>query len=176
MDGLPISPNALPLACQTLMKDVRMKMKSVLIAVASVAGFCCALPASAQFQKPDDAVKYRKAAFTVMATHFSRIGAMVQGKVPFDGAAAAANAEVVADLAKLPFAAFVDGTSGTEKGSPKASVWSERAKFDEGARALQSEAAKLAVAAKANNLDALKAAFGSTAKTCKSCHDSYRND
>ncbi len=152
------------------------KMKSVLIALASVAGLCSALPASAQFQKPEDAVKYRKAAFTVMGTHFGRIGAMVQGKAPFDGAAAAANAEIVADLAKLPFSAFVEGTSGTDKGSPKASVWSERAKFDEGARAMQSEVAKLAVAAKANNLDTLKAAFGSAAKTCKSCHDTFRND
>jgi hypothetical protein len=32
--------------------------------------------AAAQFQKPEDAVKYRKAAFTVMAAHFGRIGAM----------------------------------------------------------------------------------------------------
>lgn len=153
-----------------------MKLKSILITMASVAGLCSALPASAQFQKPEDAIKYRKAAFTLIGTHFSRIGAMAQGRTPFDGAAAAANAEIVADLAKLPFSAFVDGTSGTDKGTPKANVWTERAKFDEHAKAMQVEAGKLAVAAKANNLDTLKLAFGSTAKTCKSCHDSFRND
>ena len=47
-------------------------------------------PAAAQFQKPEDAVKYRKAAFTVMATHFGRLGAMVQGRIPFDAAVAVA--------------------------------------------------------------------------------------
>jgi cytochrome c556 len=152
-----------------------MKMKQALLTLTATAGLLAALPAAAQFQKPEDAVKYRKAAFTVMATHFSRIGAMAQGRAPFDGAAAAANAEIVADLAKLPFAGFVEGTSGTEKGSPKANVWSERAKFDAGAKKMQDEVAKLAVAAKANNLDQLKAAFGSAAQTCKACHDDFRN-
>src|SRR6218665_1468046 len=149
-------------------------MKQILIALACVAAVCG--PAQAQFQKPEDAVKYRKAAFTVMATHFGRIGAMTQGRIPFDGAAAAANAEIVADLAKLPFAGFVDGTSGTDKGTPKANVWSERAKFDAAAKNMQDEVAKLAVAAKANNLDQLKAAFGSAAGSCKSCHDDFRNN
>ena len=42
-------------------------------------------------------------------------------------------------------------------------------------RKMQEETAKLAVAAKANNLDTLKAAFGEAAKTCKACHDDFRN-
>lgn len=150
-------------------------MKSLIIAVATVAGLLAALPATAQFQKPEDAVKYRKAAFTVMGTHFGRIGAMSQGRVPFDGAAAAANAEIVAEMSKLPFAGFVEGTSGTEKGTPNAKVWSDRAKFDAGAKKMQEEVAKLATAAKANNLDTLKTAFGSAAGTCKACHDDFRN-
>ncbi len=150
-------------------------MKSLIVATATVAGLLAALPATAQFQKPEDAVKYRKAGFTVMGTHFSRIGAMSQGRVPFDGAAAAANADIVNDLAKLPFAGFVEGTSGTEKGTPNGKVWSERAKFDAAAKKMQDEVAKLAVAAKANNLDTLKTAFGSAAGTCKACHDDFRN-
>lgn len=146
-----------------------------ILAATTVASLLTALPAAAQFAKPEDAVKYRKAAFTVMGAHFGRIGAMAQGRVPFDAAAAAANAEIVADMAKLPYAGFVEGTGGTEKGQPNAKVWSERAKFDEGAKKLQDESVKLLAAAKANNLDQLKAAFGNTAGTCKACHDAYRN-
>jgi len=146
-----------------------------ILAATTVASLLTALPAAAQFAKPEDAVKYRKAAFTVMAAHFGRIGAMAQGRVPFDAAAAAANAEIVADMAKLPYAGFVEGTGGTEKGQPNAKVWSERAKFDEGAKKLQDDTVKLLAAAKANNLDQLKAAFGNTAGTCKACHDAYRN-
>ncbi|MCE2917666.1 MAG: c-type cytochrome [Rubrivivax sp.] len=133
-----------------------------------------ALPAAAQFQRPDDAVKYRKAAFTVMATHFGRIGAMANGRVPFDGAAAAANADIVVAMSRLPYAGFVEGTGGTDKGAPRANVWSERAKFDASAKEMQDAVAKLAAAARTNNLDQLKAAFGPAAGTCKSCHDDFR--
>ena len=149
-------------------------MKKSLVFAAALSSLL-ALPAAAQFQKPEDAVKYRKAGFTVMGTHFARIGAMAQGRVPFDGAAAAANADIVVTMSKLPFAGFVDGTGGNEKGMPNAKVWSERAKFDAAAKKMQDEVAKLSTAAKANNLDQLKTAFGAAAATCKACHDDYRN-
>jgi cytochrome c556 len=100
---------------------------------------------------------------------------MAQGKVPFDGAAAAANADLVVTMSKLPYAGFVEGTSGTEKGAPKANVWSERAKFDAAAKKMQDEVAKLAAAAKTNNLEQVKTAFGAAAGSCKSCHDDFRN-
>ena len=90
-------------------------------------------------------------------------------------AGSASNADAVAYFANFPFAGFVEGTAGTEKGTPKADVWTDRAKFDAGAKKMQQETAKLAVAAKANNLDSLKAAFGEAAKTCKACHDDFRN-
>ncbi len=148
-------------------------MKRVLLALATAAGLFASLPAAAQFQKPEDAVKYRQSAMFVMANHFGRIGAMVNGRAPYDAAAAAANAEVVATLGRLHWAGFVEGTAGTTKGSSKANIWTERAKFDAAAKKMQGEAAKLAVAAKANNLDQLKAAFGATAASCKACHDDF---
>ncbi len=150
-------------------------MRALLLATMAAVGVLAALPAAAQFQKPEDAVKYRKSAFTVMGAHFGRIGAMVNGRAPYDAAAAASNAEVVAFVSKLPYAGFVDGTSGTEKGSPKANVWTERAKFDDAAKKMQDEVAKLAVVAKSGNPDQLKTAFGAAANSCKSCHDDFRN-
>ena len=150
-------------------------MKRLLEVAVAVLSALAALPAAAQFQKPEDAVRYRKATFQVMSTHFGRIGAMVGGKVPFDAAAAASNAEVVAYMSKLPYAGFVEGTSGTERGSPKANVWTERAKFDEDAKEMQNEVAKLVLAAKSGNPDPLKAAFGAAAGACKHCHDNFRN-
>jgi len=150
-------------------------MTRLMLVAATVAGLITALPASAQFQKPEDAVKYRKAAFTVMATHFGRIGAMAQGRVPFDANVAAANADIVVTMSKLPYAGFVEGTGGSEKGAPNAKVWSDRAGFDAAARKMQDEVVKLAAAARSNNLDAMKAAFGAAGGSCKACHDDYRN-
>jgi len=39
---------------------------------------------------------------------------------------------------------------------------------------MQAEMAKLAVAAKSGNLDAIKTAVNSTGGTCKACHDDFR--
>ncbi|QNK69842.1 c-type cytochrome [Variovorax sp. PAMC26660] len=131
-----------------------------------------ALPAAAQFAKPEDAIKYRQSALFVMSQHFSRLGAMANGRAPYDATVAAANAEVVADMAKLPWAGFGPGTEG---GKAKPEVWKEDAKFKERQQKLIEETGKLVTAAKAGNLDALKVQFGPTAASCKACHDSFRN-
>lgn len=134
-----------------------------------------ALPAMAQFQKPEDAVKYRKAAFTVMGAHFSRIGAMANGRVPFDATVAAENAAIVQAMSRLPFAAFGPGTDkGDTRAQPK--IWSEQPRFNEAAEKMQSEVDKLAAAAKTGNLDSVKTAFGAAGQSCKACHDNYRRD
>lgn len=133
-----------------------------------------ALPAAAQFQKPEDAVDYRQSAFTVMGAHFGRVGAVVQGRVPYDAAATLANVEVVALMSRLPYQGFVDGTAGTARGGASPKIWTERARFDAAASKMQEEVGKLLVAARSNNLDNVKAAFGPAAQACKACHDDYR--
>lgn len=150
-------------------------MKRLALAAAAAATLLTALPASAQFQKPEDAVKYRKGAFTVLAAHFGRIGAMANGRAPFDAKAAAANADVVSALAGLPWTAFGPGTDVGDHRA-KAEVWSDADKFKAGGQKMVEEVAKLNAAAKSGNLDQLKAAFGETAKTCKGCHDNFRKE
>lgn len=147
------------------------KWTSLAIAAAVVTA---SVPAMAQFQKTEDAVKYRQSAFFVMGQHFGRLGAMANGKAPFDAKVAQENAAVVEALAKLPWAAFGPGTdAGQTKAKPD--IWLEKDKFDQGSEKLVAAAAKLNAAAKMGNLDALKTAFGDTAATCKACHDSYKN-
>jgi cytochrome c556 len=135
-----------------------------------------ALPASAQFAKPEDAVKYRQSALFVMSQHFARIGAMVNGKAPYDAKAALENAEIVDQMARLPWAGFVAGSDKLPTTKAKPEIWSEQAKFKEHNQKLLAETPKLVAAAKTNNLDNLKTAFQATAGTCKSCHDDFRNN
>jgi cytochrome c556 len=150
-------------------------MKRLSLAVLAVAGVVTALPAAAQFAKPEDAVKYRKAAFTVMAAHFGRVGAMVNGRAPFDAAAAQANMEIANSMTKLPFTAFGPGTDvGDTRAKPN--VWSDNAKFTASATKMQEEMAKLNTAAKSGNLDQIKAAFGPVGQACKACHDDFRKE
>ena len=150
-----------------------MKLPACIATAATL--LALAAPASAQFAKPEDAIKYRQSSLSVMGTHFGRIGAMVNGRVPFDAKVAAENAEIVADMAKLPWAAF---GPATDKGSiptrAKAEIWAEQAKFKELSDKMIAETTKLTAAAKTGNADTLKAAFGATGASCKACHDNYQ--
>jgi len=150
-------------------------MKRITLALGlAAAGLLTSLPAAAQFQKPEDAIKYRQSAFTVMAAHFGRLGAMANGRVPFDAKAAAFNANIANELAALPFTAFAEGT---DKGAPhraKPEIWKEAAKFKAGGDKMAEAMGKLDAAAKTGNLDAIKAAFGAAGQTCKACHDDFR--
>jgi cytochrome c556 len=150
-------------------------MKALLSAALILASAALSMPALAQFQKPEDAIKYRKASFTVLAAHFSRVGAMASGKVPFDAKLAAENAAIAESMGKLPWAAF---GPGTDKGDTRAlpDIWTEQAQFKAGADKMQAELGKLAAAAKTGNLDAVKTAFGAAGQTCKACHDDYRKE
>ena len=148
-------------------------MKKLLATLVVIGATFIGTSAQAQFAKPEDAIKYRKAALTVMGAHTSRLGAMAQGRVPFDAKIATENAEIVAEMAKLPWAAFVDG-SDTGDTKAKADIWKESAEFKDYAVKLQTESVKLVVAAKSGNQDAFKTAFGATAGTCKTCHDDFR--
>jgi cytochrome c556 len=149
-------------------------MKKFIVTLLAISAASISFSAAAQFAKPEDAVKYRKAAFTVTAAHFGRMGAMAQGKAPFDAKLAAENAEIVADMAKLPWQAFGEGTE-TADSKAKPEIWKQNAKFKELSDKFQSESVKLAAAAKTGKEDAFKAAFTATAGTCKSCHDEFRN-
>lgn len=150
-------------------------MKKLILAAAAVCGLAASLPAAAQFQKPEDAIKYRKAVFTVMASHFGRVGAMANGRIPFDAKLVAENAEIATMMSKLPYAAFGEGTDkGDTKAKPE--VWSESDKFKAAAAKMQEEMAKLNTAAKTGNQDAIKAAFGPVGQACKGCHDHFRKE
>jgi cytochrome c556 len=149
--------------------------RSMLMAAAALLGAATALPAAAQFAKPEDAIKYRKAGMTLMAAHFGRVAGMANGKIPFDAKLAADNAETATMLSKLPFAGFVDGSDkGETKAEPK--IWAEMDKFKTASLKMQEEMAKLNVVAKGGNIDAIKAAVGETGKSCKACHDNYRKE
>ena len=149
-------------------------MKFIASFAVAAAAAVLSLPAAAQFAKSEDAIKYRQSALFVMGQHFGRIGAMANGRIPFDAKAATENAEIVASMAKLPWAAF---GPGTDKGAPtkaEPEIWTEAAKFKEHNEKLMAESTKLVAAAKTGNLDTLKASFGATAGTCKACHDAFR--
>ena len=150
-------------------------MKALASLTLCAATVCLSMPASAQFAKPEDAIKYRQSALSVMGTHFGRVAGMANGRIPFDAKVAADNANIAESMSKLPWAGF---TEGTDKGNTKAKpeIWTDSAKFKESGDKMQAELVKLAAASRTGNLDAIKAAVGATGGTCKACHDAFRKE
>lgn len=151
-----------------------MKTRATLILVLAAA--CVSAPAFAQFAKAEDAIKYRQSALFVMQQNFSRVAAMASGKAPFDAKVAADSAAVAEFTSKLPWVGFGEGTDKGRDNRAKPEIWSDKAKFNEYADKMQTEMAKLNVAAKTGSLDNIKTAVGGVGGTCKTCHDAFRKD
>jgi len=146
-------------------------MKKVAATLACAVGLMGSV--QAQFSKPERAVEYRQAAFTLMNNHMGRISQAVQGKVPYDKDAVLRSAEIIEIVGKLPYEAFGPGTDLMES-KAKPAIWKEEVKFKQLAADMQAETVKLTAAAKSGSLDNVRTQFRATAKSCDACHDAYR--
>jgi cytochrome c556 len=127
--------------------------------------------AFAQFQNAEKAVDYRESVFTVMGTHFGRIGTVVKGEAPYNKDDVAKNAAIVAMMSTLPWQAFGPGTEG---GKAKPDVWSDNAKFKSASEKMQLAVVDLNKAAQSGDLDNIKKTFGVAGQACKACHDDFK--
>lgn len=148
-----------------------MKLKHLILAAVAPTLVAGTGIAYAQFKKPEDAIKYRQSAFTVMAYSFGKIGAVVKGEVPFNKDEVAKNAAVVAMISTLPWQAFGPGTEG---GNALPGIWSDNAKFKAAGEKMQLAVANLNTAAQSGDQEAIKKAFGAAGATCKGCHDDFK--
>ncbi|MEI6182875.1 MAG: cytochrome c [Polynucleobacter sp.] len=148
------------------MKLQKIVLASTATVLAISAGF-----AFAQFQKPEDAIKYRQSAFTVMGNSFGKIGAVVKGEAPYNKEEVIKNAAVVAMISTLPWQAFGPGTEG---GKAESDIWSNNAKFKAASEKMQLAAADLNKAAQSGDLENIKKAFAATGASCKNCHDDFK--
>ena len=130
--------------------------------------------ALAQFAKPEDAIKYRKAQMVLIAHHFGSMGAVVKGEVAYEPAEFAADAASVEILAGLPWDAFL--TPGSDKGDTRLqpAALKETAQFMAAVDAFETEIARLVNAADSGELDKIRPQFGAVAQSCSNCHKPFR--
>lgn len=149
-----------------------MKTLTMLAALCALVPTLWASAAQAQFAKPEDAVKYRQSALTLISSHFGRMQPVMKGQVPYDAAAIKANVEVLKTLSALPWAGFV---ADTEKGTAaKPEIWSDAAGFKAAQAKFEGAVDKLSAASNSGNLDQVRVAFGEVGASCKACHDAYK--
>lgn len=128
----------------------------------------------AQFKNDAEAVKYRQGVFTAMKVHFGRLSAVAQGKLTFDAEATKRDAQIVHLLSSMPWLGFGESTA-TLSDKAKPEIWVDRDKFKQGTVNLEEKTQMLAQAAQSADLEKIKLAVGAVGKSCKSCHDTFRN-
>jgi cytochrome c556 len=134
-----------------------------------------AVPASAQFSKLEDAIRYRQSAYVLMGNHMGRINAQLKSDKP-DVAAIQKSAAIVDFASQLPGEGYVPGSDkgGTPPTRAKPEVFTDP-KVKEVGRAMRQEVVKLVEVSKAGDIAAIRTQFQATAKSCDNCHDNYRN-
>jgi len=147
----------------------------LLTAVLGVSLISASLATSvARADMAEDAIKYRQAVFTAFRWHFGAMGAMVRGKVDYDAEQFAHHATQFAALTRMPKEGFIEGSDFGDT-EAKAELWENMddvsARFDK----LMVDADAL-LAASGGSLDDVKGAFGAVGKSCKGCHDNYREE
>lgn len=144
--------------------------------IPAITALLLAVHASAAFAqpvKPENQVKYRRAAYTLMNLNFGSLDAMAQNKKPFDKEEAQRNADFVSMLSTVPKAYFGEGTDKDTKAKPE--IWSKRADFDAKMDKMVIESQKLPAVVRSGDMAAFRKHVADVGAACKGCHDEYKS-
>jgi cytochrome c556 len=149
-------------------------MTKTLLSLSVAALAATALPAQAQFAKPEDAIRYRKSAYVIMNHQMGSIAAQLRSDKP-DLARIQRSAGIVDFVSQLPGEGYVPGSE--KGGNPPTRAKPEAftdPKVGEYGRAMRQEVVKLNEVAKAGDIAAIRTQFQAAAKSCDNCHDNFR--
>jgi len=147
-----------------------MQKKLLAVGLALVLGGGFSLSAFAQ-AKPEQLVKQRQAAMTLVSKYFGPLGLMNAGKLPYNAEVVVRNAAFLDELTQMPWDDFSADTKG-EKSRSLPEVFSNPSGFKTAQDNMRGAVTKL-VAAKGNEV-AAKAAIKEMAGTCGGCHKQFR--
>ena len=126
-------------------------------------------------QAQDDAaniIKYRQNVMESQAGHFGAMGGIVQGQVPYRGHLAV-HAAAIHGTSKMIPQMFPEG-SGTGETRAKPEIWQQWSEFEQAAKKLQEESARLVEIAQSGDMKQITAQFLAVGKACKACHKPFR--
>ena len=155
-------------------EEVYMKKIAAALTLACLAGSVLAQ----QTLKPEEMIKFRKAGYGFMSWNMGKIKANLDGNFNKDQVIAAAN--LVAATANSGMGALfgpgTDKDSADQKTRVKPEFFQQPDKVKDVAVNFIKETNELAKVAQTGDVAAIKAQFGKTGGTCKSCHDAFRRD
>lgn len=124
--------------------------------------------------KPEDIIRYRQSAYTVLLWNWMPMNAMVRGRIPFDAAEFARRADRVAALTPQLLEGFPEGSGTGAPTEAKPEIWADFADFTVKMKDLERESAALSTVAKSGDEAKMREQFAKVGGACKACHDKYK--
>lgn len=126
----------------------------------------------------EDMVKFRQSGFTFMSWNMGKIKANLEGN--YDAAQVSAAANAIASIAGSGMGALygagTDKSIGDQKTRVKPELFQNMPEVGKLAGDFNTATANLAKVAATGDAAAVKVAFGDVGKSCKACHDKFRED
>ena len=153
------------------------RTRAALALVALMVGYAALAPAHEEPKtKGEQEILYRHSVYQVMKWNFARMGAAVQGKIPYDRAAFAKQAQRLAQMTPMLDEAYPPDSYVAGKTAARPEIWRHFDDFQERLKKLASSSAAFAEVARTGDFEQIKQQFPELAQNCKSCHDKYREE
>ncbi len=151
-----------------------MKVRSVTLAL--LLGAATMTGSTALAAEGDTEIENRKNVMAVAGASFKTIACAMKGKCSQDDKFLGLQARALAYSAHLATYAFGKGPfeNATVKTTAKPDIWDDWDTFREGLDGMRKGALEMMAAAEVGDDAAFKKAFTKTGKTCKNCHDNFR--
>ena len=121
------------------------------------------------------ALDYRQGVMNVFSWNMKAMGAMMKGKKRYDAVAFTRYADDLAKAAALDLLPGFPADSDQGESDARPDIWFDFEDFSQKLEDMRSATQALRAAAGSGDKTALGDAWSKTGKSCKACHDSYRD-
>jgi len=153
------------------------KAIATIIGAAMLSAFSVTAEPAKSAKQAQGVTKYRQAILTLVKSNVGALGAMNKGVIPFDVETMQTKAKRIEQLSLMMEDYFATDTTGFDVDTAALDkIWKNQADFNDKISALTAAANNLNKVAKAGDTNQFKPAIGRIFKSCKGCHDNYKED
>jgi cytochrome c556 len=153
------------------------KAIAVMIGTAMLSTFTVFAEPAGSAKQAKDVTAFRQAILTLVKSNVGALGAMNKGAIPFNVEMMQTNSLRLEQLSLMLEDYFATDTSGFDVDTAALDkIWENQADFKDKISALTAAASNLNKVAKAGDTTQFKPAIGQVFKSCKGCHDNYKED
>jgi cytochrome c556 len=153
------------------------KAIAVIIGAALLCTFSVFAEPAKSAKQAKDVTEFRQAILTLVKSNVGALGAMNKGVIPFDVETMQTNSMRIEQLSLMMEDYFATDTTGFDVDTAALDkIWKNQADFNDKISALTAAASNLNKVAKAADTSQFKPAIGQVFKSCKGCHDNYKED